>query len=112
MRSIPVDTSTAMLLCATEPKPKVKNLETGEIAKDRETGADMWTVGLVYIANGAADVIQVSVPQPGVPANLASGTPNLAVTGLVAVPWEANHDGRARHGIAFRAAAITVKGAK
>lgn len=108
MRRIPVDTSNAMLMVATEPQPKFKNRETGEIATDRDTGASMYQVGVVFIADGAADVITVNVPEPGIPSGLTAGMP-LAVTGLAAVVWEGNFGGQDRHGVTFRAAALTVK---
>lgn len=108
MRRIPVDTSHAMLMIATEPQPKFKDRETGEIATDRETGASLYTVGVVFIADGAADVLQVTVPEPGIPSGLTAGAP-ITVTGLGAIPWENNFNGQARHGITFRASALTVK---
>ncbi|GCD98337.1 SCO3933 family regulatory protein [Embleya hyalina] len=110
MRSIPVDTSAAMLMCATEPQVKLKDLKTGEVSTDRDTGATLYTVGIVFIANGAADVVKVTVPEPGLPNGLTAGSP-LVLTGLVALPWENNMGGQMRHGVAFRASAVALKAA-
>ncbi|MGX1885291.1 SCO3933 family regulatory protein [Streptomyces sp. NPDC055287] len=102
MRQIPVDTSAAMVMVAQPPQPKVKDRRTGELALDVETGAQLMTVGVLFAANGEAEVLAVTVPQPGVTGELVMGTP-VALTGLTARPWE--RDGR--HGIAFRAVAVT-----
>ncbi|OEJ24819.1 hypothetical protein AS594_10315 [Streptomyces agglomeratus] len=102
MRQIPVDTSAAMVMVAQPPQPKVKDRRTGELALDVETGAQLMTVGVLFAANGEAEVLAVTVPQPGVTGELVMGSP-VALTGLTARPWE--RDGR--HGIAFRAVAVT-----
>ncbi|EST26292.1 hypothetical protein N566_24105 [Streptomycetaceae bacterium MP113-05] len=41
---------------AVEPKKKVINRETGEVAVDRETGAQMMTVGLTVADEGEANL--------------------------------------------------------
>src|SRR3954454_5519354 len=97
MRSIPVDTSSAMLMCATEPQVKLKDLKTGEVSTDRDTGAALYTLGVVFIANGAADVVKVTVAETGLANGLTAGSP-LTLTGLVARPWENNMGGQMRHG--------------
>lgn len=108
MRRILVDTTPAMMMVATEPQPKIKNRETGEIATDRDTGVSLFNVGVVYIADGAADVITVTVPESGIPSGLAAGVP-ITTTGLAAFMWEGNFGGQDRHGVSFRASALTVK---
>ncbi|MFE5484521.1 hypothetical protein [Streptomyces sp. NPDC056527] len=102
MRQIPVDTSTAMAMVAQPPTPKIANRQTGEIATDRETGATLMTVDVMFVMDGNAEILSLTVPQTGVSNDLTMGTP-VALTGVIARPWE--RDGR--HGIAFRAVAVT-----
>ena len=109
MRTIPVDTAPATLLCATAPKPKIKDLATGEVATDRETGASLYTLGIVFLAGGQGEIIAVTVPEPGLGKGINQGA-QLSVNALVAIPWENVRDGQMKHGIAFRAAAVTVRG--
>lgn len=63
-------------------------------------------VGVVYIDEGESSLIAVTVPQSGVIDGLVVGAP-VALPGLVARPWESVFNGQARHGIAYRAAAVT-----
>ncbi|MFI9026532.1 hypothetical protein [Streptomyces niger] len=107
MPSFKIDTSTAVVFVATAPTPKVANRKTGEIAKDRETGADLMTVGLLVSDEGEGNLYQVSVPQTGVPEGLTPGMP-VSVVGLKARDWENEFNGEKRHGIAFRAAALAA----
>ncbi|MFI9061482.1 hypothetical protein ACIGQE_06345 [Streptomyces sp. NPDC053429] len=107
MRQIPVDTSSALVMVAVPPAPKLKDRRTGEIATDPETGAAMVTVEVLFAANGEAEVLAVAVPKPGVSGELVMGTP-VALTGLMARPWENEFNGQKRHGISFRAAAVTA----
>jgi hypothetical protein len=72
-RAIPFDTSAVELTCVVAPRPKIKNFRSGEVDTDRETGATLVTVGLVATVNGRADMFTVSVPEPGVPAELRVG---------------------------------------
>ncbi|MFD0145397.1 MULTISPECIES: SCO3933 family regulatory protein [unclassified Streptomyces] len=102
MRQIPVDTSTAAAMVAQPPTPKIANRQTGEIATDRETGATLMTVDVMFVMDGNAEILSLTVPQTGVSSDLTMGTP-VALTGVIARPWE--RDGR--HGIAFRAVAVT-----
>ncbi|WP_326629546.1 MULTISPECIES: hypothetical protein [unclassified Streptomyces] len=106
MRQIPVDTSTAAVMVAQPPQPKVKDRRTGEIAMDAETGATLMTVDVMFAANGEAEVLSVAVPETGISGELIMGTP-VALTGLVARPWENEFNGTKRHGISFRAVAVT-----
>ncbi|WP_411144939.1 hypothetical protein [Streptomyces sp. x-80] len=107
MPSFKIDTSTAVVFVATAPAPKMKNKRTGEVATDSETGANMMTVGLLISDEGEGNLYQVSVPQTGVPEGLTPGMP-VSVVGLKARDWENEFNGEKRHGIAFRAVAITV----
>ncbi|MFB7532576.1 hypothetical protein ACFC0C_31065 [Streptomyces sp. NPDC056178] len=106
MRQIPVDTSTAMVMVAQPPAPKVANRQTGEIATDRETGATLMTIDVMFVLDGNAEILNLTVPQTGVSGELAMGTP-VALTGVVARPWENEFNGQKRHGISFRAVAVT-----
>ncbi|CAL9428402.1 hypothetical protein SUDANB120_01991 [Streptomyces sp. enrichment culture] len=106
MRQIPVDTSAAMVMIAQPPQPKIRDRKTGEIAVDLETGAQLATVDVVFLMAGVADVLSIAVPQPGLTGEFVMGTP-VAITGLIARPWENEFNGQKRHGISFRAAAIT-----
>jgi hypothetical protein len=106
MPSFKIDLSTAVVFVAVPPASKVINRETGEIAIDRETKAPMMTIGLTIADDGTADLVTVSVPETGIPANLGIGMP-VAVTGLRARDWENEFNGQKRHGISFRAVAVT-----
>jgi hypothetical protein len=106
MPSFKIDVQTALVFVSVAPEYKVVNRETGEIAVDRETKAKMKTVGLTICDDGNADTLTVSVPESGVPEFVAVGTP-VAVTGLRARDWERVIGGEQRHGITFRAMAIT-----
>ncbi|MFH9658218.1 hypothetical protein ACH4NF_08885 [Streptomyces sp. NPDC017248] len=110
MPSFKIDLSTAVVFVATPPTPKMANAKTGERALDRETGAGLSTVGLLISDEGEGNLYQVTVPETGVPEGLAPGTP-VAVTGLKARDWENEFNGQKRHGIAFRAVAVTPLGA-
>ncbi|WP_042408785.1 SCO3933 family regulatory protein [Streptacidiphilus carbonis] len=106
MPSFKIDLSTAFVFVAVPPTHKVVNRETGEIAIDRETKAKMMTIGLTIADEGTADLLTVSVPESGIPSNLAIGHP-VTVTGLKARDWENEFNGQKRHGISFRALAVT-----
>ena len=106
MRQIPVDTSGATVMVAKAPQPKVKDRRSGEIATDMETGAKMMTVDVMFAANDEVEILSIAVPEPGISGELAMGTP-VALTGLMARPWENEFNGQKRHGIAFRAVAVT-----
>ncbi len=105
MRSIRVETSGATILLTEAPEKKVKDRRTGERAADPVTGELLMTVGVVYIEDGESSLIKVTVPERGVSEGLVLGAP-VALPGLVARPWESNFNGKDRHGIAFKAAAV------
>ncbi|MFB6962542.1 hypothetical protein ACFCYB_37595 [Streptomyces sp. NPDC056309] len=106
MRQIPVETSGATVMVAKAPQPKVKDRRTGEIATDAETGAQLMTVDVMFAANDEVEILSITVPETGISGELAMGTP-VALTGLIARPWENEFNGQKRHGIAFRAAVVT-----
>ncbi|MFD9717595.1 hypothetical protein [Streptomyces sp. NPDC059076] len=105
MRVLRVDTSSATVLLTEAPAPKVKDRQTGEIAKDAQTGESLMTVGVVYIDEGESALFGVTIPESGITEGLAVGSP-VSLPGLVARPWESVFNGQARHGIAYRATAL------
>ncbi|TWE18620.1 hypothetical protein FB465_3701 [Kitasatospora atroaurantiaca] len=107
MRFIPVDTTGALVMVAQEPRLKLKNRQTGEMATDAETGVPLMTLDVTFVANGQADILSLTVPQPGIPEGLVPGT-LVALTKLIARPWENEFNGQKRSGIAFRADAVTA----
>ncbi|MGW6790863.1 SCO3933 family regulatory protein [Streptomyces chartreusis] len=106
MRQIPVDTAGAVVMVAKSPQAKVRDRRTGEVATDMETGAKLMTVDVMFAANEEVEILSVTVPEPGITGELSMGTP-VALTGLIARPWENDFNGQKRHGIAFRAVAVT-----
>ncbi|GAA4099288.1 MULTISPECIES: hypothetical protein [Streptomyces] len=106
MRQIPIDTSAATVMVAKPPQPKVKDRRSGEIATDTETGATLMTVDVMFAVNDEVEILSITVPQPSISGELTMGTP-VGLTGLVGRPWENEFNGQKRHGIAFRAVAVT-----
>ncbi|MDT9699798.1 hypothetical protein [Streptomyces sp. P17] len=105
MRVIRIDASNATILLTEAPSPKVRDRQTGEIAKDAVSGEALMTVGVVYIDEGESSLVQVTIPESGVTDGLAVGAP-VSLPGLVARPWQSVFNGRERHGIAYRATAV------
>ena len=105
MRTIRVETSNATVLLTEAAEKKVRDRQTGEIAKDAVTGEELMKVGVVFIDGGESSLLQVTVPESGVTEGMALGAP-VTLVGLVARPWESVLGGQQRHGIAFRAEAI------
>ncbi|MFE2635598.1 hypothetical protein ACFXKX_31460 [Streptomyces scopuliridis] len=101
MQSIPVDTSRlGVLRCAVGPEPKIADFETKEVKKDRD-GNTIYSVAVTVRQEGRrVSVIEISVT--GEPKGVVEGT-EVRVTGLDAFSWAMGD----RHGISFRAAAIT-----
>ncbi|MEY9965927.1 hypothetical protein ABIA33_003982 [Streptacidiphilus sp. MAP12-16] len=106
MPSFKIDLSSAFVFVAVPPTPKMKNKKTGEMAIDIATELPLYNVGLTVTDEGTADLLTVAIPESGIPADLGLGMP-VAVTGLRARDWENVSNGEKRHGIAFRAVAIT-----
>ena len=107
MQQIPVDTAGATLMVAQPPQPKYANQKTQERAADRQTGEFLVTLDVLFVMNGNAEVVKVTVGESAISGELAMGTP-VALTGLVARPWENEFNGQKRHGISFRAVAVTA----
>jgi hypothetical protein len=105
LRSIRVETSSATILLTEAPETKLKDRQTGEIAKDAASGETLKTVGVVYIEDGESSLIKVTIPESGVGEGLNLGSP-VSLPGLVARPWESTFNGQQRHGIAYRATAV------
>ncbi|MGX9887418.1 MULTISPECIES: SCO3933 family regulatory protein [Streptomyces] len=105
MRVIRVDAASATILLTEAPAPKVRDRQTGEIAKDTVSGEALMTVGVVFIDEGDSSIIQVTIPESGVTEGLTVGAP-VSLPGLIARPWESVFNGQQRHGIAYRATAI------
>jgi hypothetical protein len=100
VRSIPVKESAfAGFMCVMAPEAKVIDMGTGEVRKDRKTGATVFTVGVVAIRGRDSSVIQIAVV--GEPSGVGVGMA-VRVVDLEASPWE--RDGRS--GIAWRAASV------
>ncbi|MCD9144760.1 SCO3933 family regulatory protein [Streptomyces albireticuli] len=102
MQSIPVDTTRlGVLRCAVAPEPKTTGLdETKTIKRDRE-GNTIYTVAVMVRQDGRrVSVIEIAVT--GEPKGVEEGV-EVKVTGLEAFAWAMGD----RHGISFRAAAIT-----
>ncbi|GCD46789.1 hypothetical protein [Streptomyces paromomycinus] len=101
MQAIPVDTSRlGVLRCAVEPEPKISNYETKEVKRDRE-GNTIYTVAATVRQEGRRiSVIEIAVA--GEPKGIKEGQ-EIRVTGLEAFSWAMGE----RHGISFRAEAIT-----
>jgi hypothetical protein len=107
MRQIPVDTNGATLMVAQPPQTKMRDKRNGVIATDADTGHTLVTVDVLFVMNGNAEVVTVTVAEPDISGELGMGTA-VALTGLVARPWENEFNGTKRHGISFRAAAVTA----
>lgn len=103
MLVLPIDASRPVLVLAP-PVPQFKDRERKEPATDRETGAALVEVAVSLSPDtGGPQVLRVSVPQPGVPKDLAMGQ-LVKATGLTLIAGEKN--GRAWQ--MFRASALTV----
>ncbi|GHH77544.1 hypothetical protein GCM10018793_25870 [Streptomyces sulfonofaciens] len=101
MQSIPVDTTRlGVLRCAIPPEAKISNAETGEVKKDRD-GNTVYTVA-VTVRQDRRRISVIEIAVPGEPKGLEEGQV-IKVTGLVAFAWAIGD----RHGISFRADAIT-----
>ncbi|MFJ8931774.1 hypothetical protein ACIRLA_34845 [Streptomyces sp. NPDC102364] len=108
MQQIPVDTNGAMLMVATPPQPKYSNPKTQERAADTQTGELLVTLEVLFVKDSIAEVVKITVAESALSGELAMGTP-VALTNLVARPWENDFNGRKMHGIAFRALAVTAQ---
>jgi hypothetical protein len=101
MQSIPVDTARlGVLRCAIAPEAKISNPETQEVKRDRD-GNPVWTVAVTVRQDGRRiSVIEIAIS--GQPKGIEEGQ-TVKVTGLTAFLWSMGD----RHGVSFRADAIT-----
>ena len=103
MMVLPLDNSRGLLVLAA-PAPQFKDKANGVAATDRDTGAPLVEVAVALTVDGGTpQVLRISVPQPGVPKDLAIGH-LVKATGLTLVTGEKN--GRAWQ--IFRASALTA----
>ena len=92
------------LLVLAPPARQFKDKERTQLATDRETGTPLVEVAVSLASDsGQPQVLRVSVPQPGVPKDLAMGQ-LVRPNGLTLIAGETN--GRAWQ--LFRATALTV----
>ncbi len=105
LRTIRIETSNATVLLTEAPEPKVRDRQTGEVAKDAVSGESLMKIGVVYIDEGESSLIHVTVPESGVAEGLTLGA-SVSLPGLIARPWESVFNGQQRHGIAYRATAV------
>lgn len=98
-----LDTSRVSYEVAVNPVPKLD--QNGQQKFDRETKNPMWTVQLYALSEGAAEVINVTVVNPVMPA-VTVRQPVVPVD-LEALPWVNDRDGKVRSGVAFRASGLT-----
>ena len=104
MRSTPVDLRVFEgFLISMLPEPRIANMATGEVRKDRASGETVYQVGVVALRGRDSSVLQVSVV--GEPKGLTVGMP-VRVVEWEGVPW----DVEGRSGVAWRASAVVPLG--
>ncbi|WP_412126251.1 hypothetical protein [Streptomyces subrutilus] len=64
---------SAVCIAGTDPTLKIKDQQTGEVATDRETGASLYTVTVMLMEDGRAEVLKITVPETGLAAGLKPG---------------------------------------
>ncbi|MEU6754961.1 hypothetical protein [Streptomyces sp. NPDC046685] len=92
---------TDSFVTGTGGAPKIKNPQTGEIATDRDTGETLYTVTVMQMSEGRAEILKITVPQSGLPVGLAAGVLVRPVD-LIATPWARIFNGSLSDGIAYR----------
>jgi hypothetical protein len=102
MLVLPIESRALLVLAA--PVPQFKDKDKKEPATDRETGQVLVEVAVSLVSDtGGPQVLRVSVPQPGVPKDLAMGQ-LVRATGLTLIAGETH--GRAWQ--MFRAASLAM----
>ncbi|MFF7634321.1 hypothetical protein ACFZB9_14370 [Kitasatospora sp. NPDC008050] len=89
-------------MTGTDATPKIKDPQTGEIATDRETGEHLFTVTVMLMEEGRAEIMKLTVAQSGLPEGLKPGVMVRPVD-LFATPWARLFNGQLSEGIAYRA---------
>ncbi|WP_233521979.1 hypothetical protein [Streptomyces triticagri] len=83
------------------------NLETNVPLVDRDTNAPLYTIQLMLMEAGRAELLKVTVPETGLPNGLKPGVV-VKPLGLVATPWARIFNGNLSQGVAFRTPALTL----
>lgn len=108
MAQIPVLVrDTDIYMSGTGATPKVKNPQTGEIATDRDTGETLYTVTVMQMSEGRAEILKITVPQSGLPVGLTAGVMVRPVN-LIATPWARIFNGSLSDGVAYRVARLEL----
>ncbi|MFJ6622104.1 hypothetical protein ACIQOW_31555 [Kitasatospora sp. NPDC091335] len=89
-------------MTGTDATPKIKDPQTGEIATDRETGEHLFTVTVMLMEEGRAEIMKLTVAHSGLPEGLKPGVMVRPVD-LFATPWARLFNGQLSEGIAYRA---------
>jgi hypothetical protein len=102
MIALPLD-PTLTLVALSEPRPQIKNQQTGEIALDRDTNEKMYQMDVALtVAGGRPMTFQLQFPESGLNADVAVYSPMHAV-GLTFISGEKN----GRTWQMYRAAGVT-----
>jgi hypothetical protein len=89
MISLPLDPSLT-LIALSEPRPQIKNQQTGEISTDRDTGQKMYQLDVALtVPGGRPMTFQLAVPESGLSDEVAVYSPMHAV-GLMFITGEKN----------------------
>ncbi|MDJ0342517.1 hypothetical protein [Streptomyces sp. PH10-H1] len=94
-------------LAGTDATVKIKDPQTGEIATDRETGEHLYTVTVMLMEEGRAEILKITVAQSGIPEGLKPGVMVRPVD-LFATPWARIFNGNLSDGVAYRAARLDL----
>ncbi len=101
---LPIDTGAMTFLCASGPEPVI-DFESKQPKTD-ESGETLYSVQLVALSDGTAEIIAVKTA--GKPADSVLQGTNVKVSELVASPWSMGD----RSGVAFRAGQIEAVSAR
>lgn len=93
-----IDTSRVQFTVSREAQTKTD--QNGIQKTERNTNVPMWTVQLVAMDDGGAEVINVTVAAPQAP-KVTVGSPVTPVE-LQAIPWAQN----GRNGVAYRSSEL------
>jgi hypothetical protein len=104
VRNIPVDLSKLTFVCVSPPRPRLVNLDTGEVKVDKQ-GRTVFQVGLSAAdERGRVELVNVNI----------SNDPEVSIgqivvpVGLVGMPWEQTRNGQTRSGVSYRADQIVL----
>lgn len=101
---IPVDLTRLTFVCVSAPRPRLANMETGEVKTDKQ-GRTVYSVGISAAdESGRVELLNVNV----------SGEPDVSIgqvvtpAGLVGFTWEQVRNGQLKWGISYRAESVTA----